>query len=491
MLSSQDINTDPFFQSSTTTGSIGTVTINGQVYNQLSLRPEIPFGKLGIGLDLYLYFNDDGMYWKSWNFSGLGAAYRTIVDKIYYLRWGQPGDDLYFMAGALPTVTLGQGILVYNYANIMEYPQVRQIGLNLQAKLAEIDIEFIYSNFKSATPGVLGLRGSYSILPKLNFGVSFVTDMNQLDGLPDSDGDKIPDYYDYYIEDSDRYDDYHFNQEFYDDLYVLYTQEINSTITLEEFLSELTVSKSNYVKGKAESDGVSGMAIDGTFSLTNNITLYSQLGILLGEINDTINYTGEERKLGWGFVPIGARAKLGSVKLMGEFRISSERFVFNYWDRSYDINRVSVINSNIVTRESKLYQYGKLKGIYAQAEMSVMNIVNLGIGYQNMQGEKWDESSEEYKSGGNNQTFLATIGINPTLIPKVGKAEAFYQQSNVPNPFKFAPSASTILGYNLGIEVSSRVMLLYQVRTTYISDLDKSGELLPVKSIQIETRFVF
>ena len=178
------------------------------------------------------------------------------------------------------------------------------------------------------------------------------------------------------------------------------------------------ISKSNYVKGKAESDGISGMAIDGTFSLTNNITLYSQLGMLLGEINDTINYTGKERKLGLGFVPIGARAKLGSVKLMGEFRISSERFVFNYWDRSYDINRVSVINSNIVTRESKLYQYGKLKGIYAQAEMSVMNIVNLGIGYQNMQGEKWDESSAEYKSGENNQTFLATIGINSSLLPK-------------------------------------------------------------------------
>ena len=42
---------------SVTTGSIGTVTINGQIYNQLSLRPEIPFGKLGVGLDIYLYLN--------------------------------------------------------------------------------------------------------------------------------------------------------------------------------------------------------------------------------------------------------------------------------------------------------------------------------------------------------------------------------------------------------------------------------------------------
>jgi len=103
-----------------TTGSIGTVTLNGQVYNQLSIRPEIPIGKLGVGLDIYLYFNDEGMYWDSWDFSSGGSAYKTIIDKIYYLRWGQPGDNLYFMAGALPSVTLGQGILVNNYSNIME-----------------------------------------------------------------------------------------------------------------------------------------------------------------------------------------------------------------------------------------------------------------------------------------------------------------------------------------------------------------------------------
>ena len=141
-LFAQDSDDSATSRKSGTTGSIGTVTINGKVYNQLSLRPEIPIGKLGVGLDVYLYFNDDGMYWESWDFSGIGPAYRTIIDKIYYLRWGQPGDNLYFMAGALPSVTLGQGILIYNYANIMEYPQVRQIGFNLQAKIKGIGDEF-------------------------------------------------------------------------------------------------------------------------------------------------------------------------------------------------------------------------------------------------------------------------------------------------------------------------------------------------------------
>ena len=113
-LFAQDTDNPDTLGKSGTTGSIGTVTINGQVYNQLSLRPEIPIGKLGLGLDVYLYFNDEGMYWESWDFSTGGAAYRSIIDKIYYLRWGQPSDDLYFMAGALPSATLGQGILVNN-----------------------------------------------------------------------------------------------------------------------------------------------------------------------------------------------------------------------------------------------------------------------------------------------------------------------------------------------------------------------------------------
>ena len=118
-----------------------------------------------------------------------------------------------------------------------------------------------------------------------------------------------------------------------------------------------------------------------------------------------------------------------------------------------------------------------------------MNLFNVGMGYQNMQGENWDKEEPGYSPGEGNQTFLATIGINPELIPKVGKAEAFYQQSNVPNPFKFTPSTSTIWGYNIGVEVSAGMMLLYQARTTYV--LNKLGEFEPVKSLQIETQFVF
>ena len=224
------------------------------------------------------------------------------------------------------------------------------------------------------------------------------------------------------------------------------------------------------------------------------MTLYSQFGLLQGEIADPED-NSKTVDLGWGLVPIGARAKLGPVNLLAEYRMGSRRFVFNYWDRAYDVNRVSIINSDtgaeVATRESQLYLYGQLNGFYAQAEMSVMNLFTLSSGYQNMQGEKWDEIVGGYDPDKSNSTFLSTIAINPSLIPKVGKAEAFYQQSNVLNPFDFTPTASTIWGYNVGVEVSSGVMLMYKARTTYIADLDTPGDYKPVESIQIETQFIF
>ena len=65
------------------TGSFGTVTIDGETYNQISLRPEFNFGNWGVGFDVYLYIDGDGnIYEESWNFSDLKSSYQTIVDKL-------------------------------------------------------------------------------------------------------------------------------------------------------------------------------------------------------------------------------------------------------------------------------------------------------------------------------------------------------------------------------------------------------------------------
>ena len=215
----------------------------------------------------------------------------------------------------------------------MEYPQVRQVGLNLQAKVVGFGIELIHSNFKSATPGLLGIRGSRAILPKLSLGASFVTDLDQLAGLPDSDGDTYPDPYDYYPDDSEIWDDAAKAQDEWDGFNDFLIEQDREPLPDSKFMDWFEDSKyyNTYNPDETKSDPISGFAFDATYSLSEKITLYSQFGLLQGEIADPEDNT-KTVKLGWGLVPIGVRTKLGPINLLAEYRRGSRRFVFNYWN---------------------------------------------------------------------------------------------------------------------------------------------------------------
>ena len=161
--------------------SFGSVTINGKLYNQLSFRPEFSTNKIGIGFDIYLYFDEDGnLYKEDWDFSSTSASLKTIVDKIYYLRYGQPIDNLYFRVGSLPNVTLGQGILIKNYANNIDYPQIRRAGFDLRYQFSDFKIQFIHSDLKEIQkPGLIGFRAAIPIASNfdIGFSVASVTDV--------------------------------------------------------------------------------------------------------------------------------------------------------------------------------------------------------------------------------------------------------------------------------------------------------------------------
>ena len=61
---------------------IGSVTIDDQIYNQLAFRPELNFGKLGIGLDLVFYVDQDGNIRKDeWDDTS------DLIDKFLFIRY--------------------------------------------------------------------------------------------------------------------------------------------------------------------------------------------------------------------------------------------------------------------------------------------------------------------------------------------------------------------------------------------------------------------
>ncbi|NQU28341.1 MAG: FecR domain-containing protein, partial [Candidatus Marinimicrobia bacterium] len=185
---------------------VGSVTIDGIVYNQLAFRPELKFGKLGLGFDLVVYLNNEGnIRQEEWD------EPTDIADKFLYIRWAEKGDPFWIKLGALENVVLGYGGLLSGYSNMMEFPTVRQIGVNGGFGFGSFGVELFMSNLKDFSRGgtLMGFRGSYTVSKQfpLSFGANLVMDLNQFSGLVDRDDDTYPDAYDDFPNDKQFWND--------------------------------------------------------------------------------------------------------------------------------------------------------------------------------------------------------------------------------------------------------------------------------------------
>jgi hypothetical protein len=118
--------------------SAGAVTLDGEVYNTLAFQPELDFGGFGIGLDLDLRFTlttAEGdiafrVYEKDWFLDdGSITEYLNLyLSKISYVRFGNPGEDIYGRLGTLKGTTLGSGFMVTGYTNTLFEPEKRIFG---------------------------------------------------------------------------------------------------------------------------------------------------------------------------------------------------------------------------------------------------------------------------------------------------------------------------------------------------------------------------
>jgi hypothetical protein len=192
------------------TAGVGTVTIDGKQWTRLSLRPDIPIWKFGICLDIELFINDSGQLSdKGWKFNNGKEAFESISRKIYYLRFAHAGDPVYAKVGAIDNVTLGYGLIMNNYTNAIDYPEVKRLGLEFQLNdlgALKIGVQTMVNNFMDFQKGgaLVGLRPNVAplaitdipVLKNLKVGVTGVMDLNQRSALRDADGDKVPDWVD-------------------------------------------------------------------------------------------------------------------------------------------------------------------------------------------------------------------------------------------------------------------------------------------------------
>ncbi|MBN2281274.1 MAG: FecR domain-containing protein [Candidatus Marinimicrobia bacterium] len=494
---------------------VGSVTIDGQIYNQVSLRPELRFGKLGIGLDLYFYFDEEGKIRPDdWD------DVTDYLNKIYYVRWGKQGDPFFARAGALNYVTLGYGILMHGYSNSIEYPQVRNIGVHTGMKFDRLGWEIMMGDIKEISgPGLVAGRMTYDLMSKLRLGGTFVADFNQYKGLSDLDGDNVPDDFDAFPNATFRLPEYFpdgaFNYQHQDKLKgKLYDTDSDEDGIPDEIDYDIDGDglTDNYnenplwnhdtsisqdptpFNAEDEAKAISAVAFDAGIPVIErenfHLDIYGQTAFFISE-KITDYYTGEKFQPGWGVAIPGFSAEIFNwIHCNVEYRFSGENFLFNYWDRLYDMERVSIRQINgsdklwaFTKDELKLYNE-PMKGVYGSADFNLLDYLIFSTYYQHM-ASKHDEI----------RSFRSSLSIPRGRIPKLAEALAFYQRNNDKNPFRFKkPSENTILGYRVGIDIGGGAILSYVYTRTY-RDLDGNGKINPgdeaVTINTIETGFRF
>lgn len=124
--------------------AIGSEAITGTNYQTFGLLPDFGYGPFGVGIDLTFHFRlyeqpggELGFYPRSEDWWDSRLSTRQNVDnylaRLAYVRWGHEGDPLYAQLGLLPSTTLGTGFIVGGYNNGALRPELRSIGLELDA----------------------------------------------------------------------------------------------------------------------------------------------------------------------------------------------------------------------------------------------------------------------------------------------------------------------------------------------------------------------
>jgi hypothetical protein len=167
---------------------------NQVAFQKLGIFPEFAYGRWGLGFDFSLEFDAD-FHLRDLDDDGRPDGWTTLHDyltKIYYFQYGVKGDPLYGRIGTFNGYTLGHGLVMNDFSNTIFYPQIIQLGLNLDVDGRLID--FPYVGFESLVDDVLDwdilaarlyarpfLDAQNHIFKGFEVGATFVTDGDTLE----------------------------------------------------------------------------------------------------------------------------------------------------------------------------------------------------------------------------------------------------------------------------------------------------------------------
>ncbi len=166
--------------------ALGLSFIDGNTYTRFQLQPDIPLGKIGIGLGLVVLYNplaeaaepqflaEDAESWDSPS---------TWLRLIRYIRYGQPYDAFHFRFGELDYLTIGHGLIMSGYSN----HDRRGIRLNFRGSSNKFGVETVLNDF--GNPTIFGGRTfirpfqgpeESNLYTRFELGATYITDIDPI-----------------------------------------------------------------------------------------------------------------------------------------------------------------------------------------------------------------------------------------------------------------------------------------------------------------------
>jgi hypothetical protein len=466
-------------------GGIGTVGSGDEFYTQVRLLPELRFGKFGLGLDLEIMIDNEGNIrerdWDEWE---------DYVNKLYYLRYGYRGDKIYGRIGSIPSYTLGQGLIMKNYTNMLHYPDMKQIGLQLGGQIPIMDMQAEIFTSDVTENDILAGRISLAplgtqplpILKNIRFGLTAAHDTNQINGLKDLDGDGYPDQFDDYPNDADWHNEVDFNQDYYQNLY----EEIfGSTTGFEDWFENSDILERNpSFDDLTDQFGTKDVTIIG---LDYELPLLSNKLFSLGHYAEVAKFTETDSDKAAGFIFPGFYSKFLIFQMNLEYRQYQDQFIPGFFDRIYDDQRATAYTEpedQVITKLDRMAEYPAAQGWYGSITSNILRILFLTIAYEDMYSE---ETS--------NKSLWGNLSLDKSLIPRLNSAEINYMQRNFDSISKLQIKSENafvegIVGY--GISANTELKLNYRIQFVDIDNsgsIDSEEETITSMSMGVEFRF--
>ena len=459
-------------------GGVGSVMLGEKTYTQIRLLPELTFGKFGLGLDIDLMIDSNGdVRTEDWD------SFEDYVNKIYYLRYGHRGDAFYGRLGGFKSYTLGHGLVMKDYSNMLRYPEFKQIGIQLGGKLpvAGMTAEVFTSN--AVKNEILGGRltiqplnnTSIPLLNKLVFGGTIAHDRNQVKGLMDSDDDNYPDYF----------DDYPFDDNWHNEV----DHDINDWLNAYVSINGDSTGFDNWFY---EDEGYIDLLRNKSFNdiPKDAVTVFGvdyELPFIQNPLF-TLSHYGEAAQImdhKMGFIFPGFYSKFLIFHMNLEYRIYQEDFLPAYFDQLYDEQRATVYTDidSVLTKESLLQYTTKSHGWYGGLTTNILNFLFITVAYEDM----YDDNDANYRS------LWGKANLDTKIIPKLSKAEIGYTQTGFDKLSEFK-TANAVISGSLGYELGGSTQLIGRYQEYYV-DLNNDGiikgkdETITSMSIGVEFSF--